>query len=360
MENLDNNQNIQSEWQLFRHLLTYGSKDLTEYELYKACVPDALNGVLHKEAINLSLNFQALLNIRIHIYQQHYRQGLHLLKILSTRELNSLQLGDLHLLTAAILHENGHIKWAHHYLAKAEDFFLKSPDKHKYLRSIINKQISIKTSSEQIKSYLIGALYFLKQDALRKKYFDLCGCIDKSLSCEFISIGNFEGSLTAAQSAHDYFLLDGCSIDGNMALILKSIALYCLGQKSEAIKIRSALPESHGKYKPLLLVFDQLTQGQKPNLKREHPLYGTPWPISQFRKNSVVGIAHSRLIKGPVSREELIKVIWGNEAIDPSYVTRLHTLITSLRSKYHLVIEFDGVHYSLISSQSQSGVNSAG
>jgi hypothetical protein len=130
-----------------------------------------------------------------------------------------------------------------------------------------------------------------------------------------------------------------------------AISYYCLGQKSEAISIRSTLPFSEGKYQSFLDVYDQIAQGKKPNLKKEHPLYATPWPIYQFRKNSIVGMVYGHLLVGPVSREELIKLVWGSEALDPSYVTRLHSVITALRNKYHFSIEYDGVNYNLISNK---------
>ncbi len=342
---------LRSEWQLFRHLISFGTNELSEYELYKACVPDALNGNIRKEAQSLSTPYMNLLMARKFIFERQFRVALSLLNKISLQSEDILIKGDSYFLIGALLHQKGHIHWSCQYYDKAEQLYAKSIDQHKYLRSLINKKIAQKPSSENIKSYFSGDIYFLKQECVKKNYFDLCGNIDKSKSCDLMALGNFEGALSAAKLAHQHYTQDGSSNDGNISLVLMAISHYCLGQKSEAISIRSTMQSSEGKYQTFLEVFDQIAQGKKPNLKKEHPLYSTPWPIYQFRKNSVVGMVHGQLLKGPISREELIQSVWGPSAVDPSYVTRLHTVITSLRSKYHFSIEYDGTHYILISNK---------
>lgn len=345
------NQCIRSEWQLFRHLLTLGARDLSEYELYKACVPDSLNGKIRSESESLPAQYRDLLVSRKLIFERQFKNAFGLLKQIATHYDDPLIKGDSNFLIAALLHQKGHARWASQFYNNAEQLYSKSIDHHKYLRSLINKKLSRKASYEQVKSYFNGDLYFLKHECIRYNYFDLCGNIEKSKSCDLMVLGNFEGALSAAKLAYQHYSQDGSSNDGNIALVLMAISYYCLGQKSEAISIRSGLQFSEGKYKSFLSVYDQLAQGKKPNLKKEHPLHGTPWPIHQFRKNSVVGMVYGHLLEGPASREELIKLVWGPKALDPSYVTRLHTVITSLRNKYHISIEFDGSHYNLISNK---------
>lgn len=345
------NQYIRSEWQLFRHLISFGSNDLKEYELYKACVPDALNGKIRAESQSLPEYYLNLLLARKLIYERKFRNALGMLKQIVSRHEDPLIKGDGYFLIGALLHQKGHLLWSGQCYNKSEQLYSKSDDQHKYLRSLINKKISQKASSEHIKSYFNGEIYFLKHECVRQSYFDLCGNIEKSKSCDLMVLGNFEGALSAAKLAHQYYIQDGSSNDGNIALLLMAISYYSLGQKSEAVSIRSTLQLSEGKYRTFLDVYDQIAQGKKPNLRKEHPLYGTPWPIYQFRKNSIVGMVYGHLLGGPVSREDLIKLVWGPSALDPSYIMRLHTVIAALRNKYHFSIEYDGTHYNLISNK---------
>lgn len=337
---------IRSEWQLVVHLITFGSSQLSEYELYKACVPDALNGFRRIESLTLSRDYQDLLDARVAIYNHTYKNAFRLLRSILRQSEDLLIRGDSYFLYGSILHRNGHLKWAHDFLNKAESLYAQTADQHKHLRCLINTHISL----NNIKSYFNGDLYFLKQRCVSLGFFDLIGSIEKSLACELISRGHFDGALVAAQSSDHYNSLAGCAEDGNVARVLMAICLYCQGQKVEAAKVRSQLQDSQGKFQSFLKIYDQLALGQKPTVAKEHPLSGTPWPVHQFRKNSIVGQVFLRLNLGPVSREELISTVWGPSAIDPSYVTRLHTVITSLRSKYHVTVEYDGEFYSLIST----------
>lgn len=337
---------IHSEWQLVIHLITYGTAKLTPYEIYKACVPDALNGKIRSESLGLPSEYQDLLEARKAMYESSYLSSFKKLRHLIRNSNDFLIKGDCYYIYGLIFHRLGRIKWAESFLNQAEIFYSQTADQHKYLRCLINKHIC----KDSIESYFKGDLFFLKQRCMVDNYLDLIGNIEKSLSCELISIGNFDAGLVAAEAAQIHYGQAGCAEDANVAQVLIAICLYCQGEKHEATKVRSLLQSSKGKFKSFLKIYDQLAQGQKPTINEDHPLYKTPWPVHQFRKNSVVGQVYLRLSLGPVSREELISTVWGPKAIDPSYVTRLHTVITSLRGKYHFAIEYDGEFYSLIST----------
>ncbi len=102
-----------------------------------------------------------------------------------------------------------------------------------------------------------------------------------------------------------------------------------------------------GKVETYLEVFESLRQGKIPKLYSGHALFGVNWKKDTLRAESVPGKIIAALKERPRSKDELIRIVWGEDAVDVSYVARLHAAIKYVRKEKGIPVSFDGEKYAV-------------
>ena len=199
-----------------------------------------------------------------------------------------------------------------------------------------------------LKSHINGELYFLKQRAFSNRYFDLVGNIERAAANIWLHEGNSLEALKCAQAAAECYQIDGCPEDKAISVALVAIAQLNYRNQKAAIETINSIHIKTGRIVSYLEIFKSLLIGKTPELAVGHPLHGVKWNVQpRIKENSIPGKIYFALQGSPASRDSLIKSVWGEDAIDPSYNSRLYTAINELRKKYGVEVNFDGEQYKI-------------
>lgn len=335
-----------SDWKALA-MLTEGDVELPVYLIYKACIAFAINGNSHSAELSLSHEFTQLLKARRFIKEENFRDAANLLDnyfLESEHDFFFELSGDRDYLRALIAHRTNQPTLAEMYFKEAARQHSKGKDEHRKLRSLINQHIV----TADLTTHLTGEIFFLKQRAFSANFFDLVGNIEKAAANVWLHEGNYFEAVRSAKAAVDSYQIDGCPEDRTVALTLLAIAQVLDGRHAEAVMTQNSIHIKGGKVSSYLLILNSLLDGAKPDIPPGHPLFGAPFNLKpKIKDNSILGKVLTVLKSSPASRDELITKVWGQQAIDPSYNSRLYTAIKDLRTKHGISISFDGEQYKI-------------
>ncbi len=332
-----------TDWQCVA--LLDGHEPLPSIAVYKALSGLANNGATRPEEVDLHEHARRLLEARRLLKAGKYADFDSLLQSFQARsgdpELDQILMGDAQALEAMKLGKQGRFDEARTAALAAAEHFSGTPDRHRELRARINAEIFLCT----LETYLIGTLYSLEQAALRGGFDDLVGNIRKGRTIQLMDAGRFEEALAEALGAAAAYERDGCPEDRAVAHTVLAILHLIAGHVGDAQIAAGKVHFKDGKVKPYFEAFQSLVSGKKPQPPEGHPLAIVPWPVHKVKKESISGKILRRLSEGPATRDELIAHVWGDQALDPSYCSRLYTAINQLRKKEGANIVFDGSLY---------------
>jgi hypothetical protein len=334
-----------SDWRALCLLAERGAGALGDYDLYKACVSFAINGRAHEAEARLGKEYRALLAARRALKSGAASEAERLLQGFDPKGERAPELrGDRDFLLGLLAHRGGNAALAEQRLGSAIEWYRLGADEHRTLRAVINQKIC----RSSLESFQAGELFFLKQRATAGGFFDLVGNIEKAAVNELLRSGEFSEAVAASLRALAAYEKDGCPEDRSVALALHAIALRLAGRPEDARRAEEGLRIRDGKVEPYVAILASLAAGERPELPPGHPLLGVDWnAMPGPKENSIPGRILQRLQAGSAERDDLIRSIWGPNAVHPSYAARLYTAIKDLRRKYKVPVEFDGASYRL-------------
>jgi tetratricopeptide (TPR) repeat protein len=328
--------------QCFSRLATHSAHGLNEIEIYKGCVFPANNGDLRPEESSLSSPFRLFLEARRFIKIGSFDIARNLLDSASTEQIAILE-GDRDFLRGIVEQRLGNYRQAAQRMLSAAEIFRKIGDNHRFLRAMINFEIY----GMNFESFVSGNLYALQRLAYSEGYHDLVGNIQKAYSVELLNRGEFQTAVVVAADAVESYSKSSDPEDQSVAQCLVAIAHWLVGNKLQAQEHIKRTKIRDGKVKTYYTCFQNLFQGGIPELRKDHPLYQTPWIHPLFKARSITGKLIGHLQMRPATRDELIKEIWGADAFHSSYRDRLYSALKEIRKKIGVNIQFDGSHYRL-------------
>lgn len=334
-----------SDWQFLGKLQSGDSLDTIG--LYKACAAIANNGGKRAEEFGLPEQCAPLLDARRMLKNGTLNEAFLRLETArpdgSDTVLNILLEGDTHALRALYFGRLGKFAEGQREANFAAQTFARIPDNHRALRALINAEIF----RCNLDTFTVGGLYSLEQRARRLNFHDLVGNVQKARAVQLMNAGKFEEAIPEALDAVRSYELDGCPEDRSVAECILAILYLLVGKIPDAQASIGKVHFRDGKVTVYYQAYQSLVVGKTPQIPKQHPLNGTPWPVHQVKRDSVSGKLLRRLSVGPASRDELIREIWGAGALHPSYCARLYTVINHLRRKNQQSIVFDGNVYRL-------------
>jgi len=336
-----------SDWQATSSLLELGVRSLQKYDVYKACVSFAINGGLHEAEAELTAPYRELLEVRRLLKAQQMNLALDKLNAFQAprgHERYFELTGDRDHLLGMAYHRLGDLPLSEEKLSSAIAFYRQGADEHRTLRALVNQKICRST----LETYTTGDLFFLKQRAAAAGFLDLVGNIEKAAVAELLLAGETTEAANAAERAIEAYRTDGCPEDRAVAQALLAIAQWLSGEKEAARATEKSLLIRNGKVEVYGSILAALFNGKNPVVPAGNPLAEVQWNASCGpRDNSIPGKILRRLQTGGAERDELIRSVWGENAIHPSYAGRLYTAIKDLRGKYKVPVVFDGARYCL-------------
>ena len=336
---------MRSEFQLLSCLRSYRRAELSQTEVYKACVGLANSGMEHEEERSLLPVERELLELRRRMFRGSFDSALPVLEKIILENPGSLYQGDALFLRGTMAHRAGDFTEASRFLDQAAEVYSLVGDEYRELRARINAIICL---SSTLETYLSGELYAIEQEARRKGLYELVANIQRGRANEFMANGNFMQAVAELEDAIRNYELDGFPDDISLARSMLAICLQILGNSQEALGVLSRITIRDGKVESYLAVFDDLSNGRIPRLTASHPLSDTPWNAFDVKRSSVPGKILQILLRGPASRDRIIAEVWGGQATDASYTNRLYTAVSSLKRSGKAKILFDGENYSLL------------
>jgi tetratricopeptide (TPR) repeat protein len=339
-----------SDWQATVHLMENGTQGLAPLIVYKACSAFASNGQSHEAEALLETPYRRLLEARRKMKSGQWEDAHSILVSdlgLNDAHENYFELqGDRHYILGNLAHRQNQPGAAEAQFKTAAQFYKQGRDQHRLLRCLINEKIC----RSSLTSHVSGELFFLKQKAFNEEFWDLVGNIEKAAVPRWLAVGSFAEALQASQRALEAYRRDGCPEDRAVAQALNAICLCLTGDKPEAARIENTIAIRDGKVATYLNIIRSLLNGQIPLVDPDHSLADAMWETELGpKRNSIPGRILECLSQQAMERDELIRVIWGETATDPSYCSRLYTAIRDLRRKYQISVEFDGRQYRLVS-----------
>ena len=314
--------------------------------LYKACVAMANYGISYKAETLLPIEFRELLRARRLMKERDFTQAERvLIEIDPQGEFAELVHGDSLFLVGQILHWRGQQKEAAKLFAQASQKFRLASDTHRELRALINAQIC----TAMLETYLSGEIYALELEAKLQGFDDLVGNIKKSRAMELMCVSRWAEASTELKLAMDHYDRDGYPEDRSICICLLAILSLQLARPDEAEKLFFSIHEEKGKIESFKEIYKTLASGRFPDLGPEHPLAVVRWKLPGVKNQSNAGKLMSRLQETPLTRDELIEVIWPGETWSQAHVHRLHSLVNTLRKKWGTHVLFDGTHYKISS-----------
>lgn len=367
-----------SDWQAAGLLVGQDLSTINPYLIYKGCIAHANNGQTHAAERMLNAAYQQLLLARRYLKTDLESKMIEALNFeIDLKHPRYFELmGDReHILGSHFNRQSEPANAAQHF-ARAHTYFQQGADAHRALRSLINQAICFSTAA----SHTAGELFFLKQRANREGFHDLAGNIEKAAVSVWLAAGNHAEALRSSQASLNSYNLDGCPEDRAVVLALLAICQVLVGKIEDAqISAKSVLIRN-GKVERYLTIIDDLLQGRVPQIPAQHHLASVSWCRSVHRPlaadasvplfatsltraqsgvyaqskrgaspkaNSIPGQILKHLAEQNLKRDELIRKVWGENAIDASYCARLYSAINDLRHKFHVDVQFDGEAYLL-------------
>lgn len=314
-----------------------------KYQIYKACVGVAHNGIILPEEATLSYHEKKLLEVRRNLYLSQFSDAEKTLKELGLIELNSFFEGDRLFLIAQLFHRQGLQDKATAYMVKAADQYALADETHREMRARVNAAICLAT----LESCLVGELYSFEQECRRYGFSDIVANIARTRAIELLRVHRAKEAHFQAMQAADFYLLDGYQDDRSIALILAAIALLTAGDVDKAIECRNQVLVVDGKVENYIKIYDALLNGKKPLPPTGHPLESFKWKDMILKKESVPGKIVTALQGGPQSRDVLIEIVWGSNSLSDSYCSRLYSAMNFLRKEKGIDVKFNGERYYL-------------
>lgn len=312
-----------------------------EFDVYKAAISMANIGGTYKDENLLPDVEKTLLEVRRLLSQGKLEVAEKTLSAMKTA--HPLLEGDRQFLLAQYFHKKGDQQKASELMHKAADFYHMVGEYYRELRARSNAEICISS----LESCLIGELLSLEQEARRQGFMDIVANICRTRAMELLIEGQLNESHLQAMEAADLYQLDGYPDDRAVALVLGAIALQMNGESERAQHLRGQCLHKGGKLTHYLNIFDALIQGKTPKLPAGHPLCKVKWNKNSLKAESVPGKIIQSLKEKPRSRDELILQVWGENAVDVSYCSRLYTAINYLKKSKGINVAFDGEKYKL-------------
>lgn len=325
-----------------QHLMSLKRNGVIEsFDVYKAAIAVANNGGVFSSEESLSIEEKYLLNIRRHIFKGELQEAEETLLLIETTHF--LLRADKEFLLAQIFHKKGNQKKAAELMYLAADFYQMANEEYRELRARSNAAICLAT----LESCLTGELMAYEQEARRQGFMEIAANISRTRAIELLIAGRLTEAHLQANVAANLYLLDGYADDRAVAVILSAIALLMNGERGEAQLMRNQCLITEGKVANYISVYESLLQGKTPQLYPGHPLSVISWQKNVLKSESVPGKIVQALKEKPRSRDELIALIWGEEALDVSYCARLHTAINYIKKSKGIHIYHDGEKYKL-------------
>lgn len=311
------------------------------HDVYKAAIAMANTGQRHRDEAHLSLHEVTLLNVRRALFATDYSAAATLLE--SFKGIEGFLVADHYFLQGQVLHKRGAQAEAASLMFRAADVYQVAGEFYRELRARVNGHICIAT----LESCIMGELFFLEQEARRQGFMDIAANICRTRAIELLIAEQLTESHLQALQAADLYQLDGSPDDRSVALILGAIALQMNGEPERAIQLTAQCLVKGGKVTHYLAIFEALAQGKTPRVPAGHPLSAVRWQKAGLKSESVPGKIIQSLRTKPRSRDELISLVWGENAQDISYNARLHSAIKYLRKTKGIHVSFDGECYKL-------------
>ena len=313
----------------------------SEFDVYKACISQANLGAFIPEEKNLPETEKALLEVRRCLARSEFNTGLSILRELKPD--HPLLQGDREFLIGQCLHRQGLQEKAAEQMIAAALYYCKAGEDYRELRARSNAAICVST----LESALYGDLMSLEQETRREEYLDLTANIVRNCAMELLAAGQLNEAHLQAMEAADLYQLEGYPDDRMIAILVGAIALQMNGEHQRAQQLRMKCFVNVGKVRAYLSVFEALVQGKTPKLHEGHPLHKVKWKKAALKSDSIPGKILHVLKEKPSSRDELIATVWGENATDISYCSRLYTAINYIKKSKGITIAFDGEKYKI-------------
>lgn len=333
--------------QLLTVLNTSENGSLSRLDVYKACVGLSNIGIYHKAELHLLPEEQQLLYVRKAMHAGQLEKAAKMIDSLRILSLSDFHMGDSLALLGIIRHMEGDIYTGTSYLQQSAEFFRKSENYHRYLRSKINSAIVV----SDMNSFIGGELFGLAQLTRREQQWDLLGHIRRGAACEFLVNGKLELAELEIIEAISCYELEGAPEDLSLAYCLKAIILFLSGDIQGAFGSVKRVTIYEGKVASYFQIYSTLIGAKLPILNDGHPLANVDWHNYLKKTSSIPGKIIIALQKKPKKRDQLIAEVWGAGAIDPSYCNRLYSAISNINRSGLLKIVFDGEYYVLVKTQ---------
>lgn len=311
-------------------------------DIYKACVAGANNGLRLPEEHLLGDHEKSLLEARRKLFVSDLKETERILNSFLPQD--PLLNGDRLFLLGQIYHRKGKQKEASDFMNLAAVSFQETGDLHRALRAKVNGALCLSS----LESCLFGDLYALELEARRQNFLDIAGNICRTRGIELLIAGRPNEAHAQALEASSLYQLDGFQDDRAVALLIAALAQLTLGDFKAAKELRSLVLFTSGKIEVYAKVYDDILMGKIPKIPKGHALEGISWKKLIIKSDSVTGKIIEALREGPLTRDELITLVWGENALDDSYCRRLYTAINSIRKDRTATIIFDGERYSLV------------
>ena len=335
---------MQSETHYLAKLNSTDLSKLTRIEIYLACIIPANNGKTFDLEKELSPIERELLTARRWIHLGELENSKRsLLKIIESSK-EDLYRGDAEFLMGAIEHRSGRPKECAHWMNEAATTFENAGFHHRKLRALINSFIC----QGSLEIYLTGPLMSLEQEARRSQFYDLIANISRGRAHELMVAENFQAAIQELKSSVEAYDFEGSPDEKAISMCMIAICQLQIGHSNEAQETISRVLIKTGKVSVYHELYSSLFNGKIPQLPQGHPMTEINWVPYGFKPLSIPGKIVERLRKGPSKRDELIAYVWGPQAIDPSYNSRLYTAINQTKKSGKVTIVFDGENYRLI------------
>lgn len=332
--------NLTSEQQHLSALRT--GLDPVTVSLYKACIAVACNGLKLPEEDQLGPHERSLLEVRrlLHASKLVDAEGILMNFVSPVLLLN----GDRLFLWGQVHHRKGEQKLASEYMNYAADEYRALGDFHRELRARVNGALCL----SNLESALVGDLYCLELEARRRGYSDIAANICRTRATELLIAEKYSQALIQAREAADLYLQDGYQDDRAVALLLGALASTLSGDQGQAVSLRDQVLITDGKVRVYHLALEALLNFKTPEIPKGHSLERMRWPKLTGKKNSITAKIISALEEGPLSKEELIDLVWAPKDYNEAYVRRLYSAINQIRKDNLAKVVFNGERYQLL------------
>jgi hypothetical protein len=350
---------LESDYSSYLRLIGFQRREMTQIEVYRACIIDAINGIRNQEEEHLTPLQKQLLDARRLMNTNQIEAASRLIRRLNheiTPDLtvqktteNQLLYGDLSFITGTLATIKGDFKTAGHKMNQSALFYEQANNPRRVHKALINEQIC---NYNSLFSYETGVLNAFKRSCLQHEFHDLVANILRSHAFELLVEGHILQATYFAKQAQLQYSIDGYPDDQMTALAIESIGHALLNDLQQAknifLELTTESEKTKNKGQVYLNVLKDLLFGRIPTPPPTHPLSRVPWKQLIIKTGSLKAKLIEILRVGPQTRDKLISQLWGETAIHPSYNQRLHSLIGEIRDSRLHFVHFDGDLYRLI------------